>query len=286
MKINELFNKKTVFSFEVFPPKKDSPVDTIYKTLDALSGLAPDFISVTYGAGGDGGNDTVKIASAIKNTYKNESVAHLPCINLTKENVTEILQTLKDNNVDNILALRGDKNPAVERKTDFLYASDLISFIKRSGNFNIIGACYPEVHAEASDMETDISNLRKKVDAGADHLITQLFFDNDIFYSFLEKIRAAGIHVPVQAGIMPLTSKKQVERIVSMCGAAMPEKLKKTIAKYENDLDGFRKAGIEYAVEQIAALVGQQVDGIHLYTMNNPGTASKITSEVLDLPGI
>lgn len=283
MHTNELFQKKTVFSFEVFPPKKTSSVDTIYKTLEELSGLSPDFISVTYGASGRGSNLTVKIATDIKRRYGRESVAHLPCINLTKEDVLSLLESFRRNGIENILALRGDINPDIAPKTDFRHASDLVSFIRRNGDFNLIGACYPEGHPEADSVETDIENLKKKVDAGVNQLITQLFFDNAYFYSFRERVRAAGIDVPIEAGIMPVTNKKQIEHMVSLCGATLPEKFRKMMEKYGDNPVAMRDAGIAYAIDQIVDLLTQGVDGIHLYTMNNAYVATKISDAVATL---
>lgn len=281
MHINELFKTKTVFSFEVFPPKKTASIHTIFKTLDELKGLSPDFISVTYSAGGSVNNDaTIEIASVIKNKYDVESVAHLPCINLTKKDVYMMLQKFNDVGIENILALRGDINPNIPPKTDFKYASDLVSIIKENDNFNIIGACYPEGHSESKNLLEDIKNLKYKVDAGANHLITQLFFDNYYFYSFLEKVKKANINVPIQAGIMPITNKKQIERIVTMCGAALPKKFIAMIEKFENNPKELQEAGIAYAIEQILDLLSQGVDGIHLYTMNNADVAKKVSDAV------
>lgn len=283
MHTNELFQRKTVFSFEVFPPKKTSSIDTIYDTLQEMRGLSPDFISVTYGAAGTGGNLTVKIASDIKHQYGIESVAHLPCINLTKENVLAILENLRLNGIENLLALRGDIRSDITPKTDFKHASDLIAFIKKNGNFNIIGACYPEGHPESRDIVEDIQNLKTKVDAGTDQLISQLFFDNNYFYSFLERTKIVGITVPIQAGIMPVTNKKQIERMVTLCGTTLPKKFVKMIDKYENNPAAMRDAGIAYAIDQIVDLVAQGVDGIHLYTMNNSYIAKKINEAVTSL---
>ncbi|MCX7714927.1 MAG: methylenetetrahydrofolate reductase [NAD(P)H] [Clostridia bacterium] len=275
MKTCELFKKKKVLSFEIFPPKKT----TIHDTVDELRKFTPDFISVTYGAGGSESNtDTFKIASAIKNEYGIESVAHLPCVNFTKSEVLQILEDFKMVGIENILALRGDAKLA--SKTDFKYASDLISFIKENGDFNIIGACYPEGHMECATIAEDIRNLKIKVDAGANQLITQLFFDNEYFYSFREKTIAAGINVPIQAGIMPIVSKKQIERMAALCGASIPKKLLSIMDKYEDNSDAMRDAGIFYAVEQIYDLASQGVDGIHLYIMNNPYIACRIYEEI------
>ena len=281
MKISKLFKTKTVYSFEIFPPKKTSPIDTIYTTLDELKGLSPDFISVTYGAGGSSNKDaTIEIASAIKNKYNLESVAHLPCIYLTKENVYEMLKVFNNKSIENILALRGDINPYIPPKNDFKYASDLISFIKENGNFNTIAACYQEGHTESKSLKEDIKNLKYKVDSGANHLITQLFFDNNCFYYFLELVRKEGIDVPIQAGIMPVTNKNQIDRIVKLSGATLPKKFTAMLDKYENKDLELKEAGIEYAIEQILDLISQGVDGIHLYTMNNPYVAKKVTEAI------
>ena len=284
MKTTELFKKKTVLSFEIFPPKRTNPVDTVYNTVERLKDLKPDFISVTYGAGGSESNaDTLKIASAVKNDYGVESVAHLPCVNLNKSDVLEMLDKLKNAGIENILALRGDVNPDFAPKNDFKYASDLISFIRENGDFNIIGACYPEGHFEASSLIEDIRNLKKKTDAGASHLITQLFFDNGYFYSFRERAVIAGIDVPIQAGIMPVVNKKQIERMVSLCKVDLPKKFLSMMTKYENNPSAMRDAGIAYAVDQIVDLLAQGVDGIHLYTMNNPYIARRIYEAVSSL---
>lgn len=284
MKTNKLFLEKTVLSFEVFPPKRTSNADTIYTTLDRMQKLNPDFISVTYGAGGsENCNKTLKIASDVKNKYHIESVAHLPCIGLTKSDVLLHLDNLKKSNIENILALRGDLPNNKTVNGDFLHASDLIAFIKENGDFNIIGACYPECHIESKNTLEDIHNLKKKVDSGANQLITQLFFDNNYFYSFYEKCLVADIHVPIEAGIMPVTNKKQIERMVTLCGASLPKKFINIMEKYENNSKALCDAGIAYAVDQIVDLVSQGVDGIHLYTMNNPYVAEKIHEAVHNL---
>lgn len=286
MKTTELFKNKTVLSFEIFPPKRTNPVDTVYDTVERLKDLKPDFISVTYGAGGSESNaDTLKIASAVKNNYGTESVAHLPCVNLTKNDVLEMLGKLQNAGIENILALRGDVNPDFAPKNDFKYASDLVSFIKENGNFNIIGACYPEGHFETSSLVEDIRNLKTKVDAGAGQLITQLFFDNSYFYSFLERAVIAGIDVPIEAGIMPVVNKKQIERMVTLCKVYLPKKFLSMMDKYENNPTAMRDAGIAYAVDQIVDLLAQGVDGIHLYTMNNPYIAHRIYEATSSLIG-
>lgn len=285
MRTSELFKRKTVLSYEVFPPKPTASVDTIYDTLDKLREISPDFISVTYGAGGGkNNNETFKIASAIKG-YGIESVAHLPCIGLAKEDVAEKLQELNKIGVENILALRGDIPKDGYVQGDFRYASELIAFIKTQGDFDIIAACYPEGHIECRNKVEDIQNLKRKVDAGVDHLITQLFFDNDYFYSFRERCQLAGIDVPIEAGIMPVINKKQIERMASLCGATVPKKFVTMMERYEDNPIAMRDAGIAYAVDQIVDLIAQGVHGIHLYTMNNPYIAEKIYKAIHNLIG-
>jgi len=284
MKISEIFKNKRVLSLEIFPPKRTAPVSTIYETVDKLRELNPDFISVTYGAGGAEDNaETLKIASAVKTIYGMESVAHLPGINLSKTDVLQVLDSCKKAGIENILALRGDGNPELAPKNDFRYASDLIAFIKAHGDFHIIGACYPEGHKECKSLVDDIRNLKTKVEAGADQLITQLFFDNGYFYSFRERAAIAGIHVPIQAGIMPVVNKKQIERIVALCGVNLPQKFRAVMDRYENNPEAMRDAGIAYAVDQIVDLIAQGVDGIHLYTMNNPYVAKQIYQAISTL---
>ncbi len=288
MKISSMFGQgKTVFSFEIFPPKKTSSVETIYNTLEELKDLNPAFISVTYGAGGTmteaGHSKTCEIASIIKNKYNVTPVAHLTCVNSTKDQVEAELNALKANGIENILALRGDINPDVPRCYDFAYASDLIKFIKERGDFHISAACYPEGHADAKSKVDDILNLKKKVDAGATHLMSQLFFDNAHFYEFMEKARIAGVNVPIEAGIMPVTNKNQIERMVTMCGASLPQKFVKVMQKFEHNPEALRDAGIAYAIDQIVDLISNGVDGIHLYTMNNPYIARKISEAIGNL---
>lgn len=285
MNTNQVQQNKQLFSFEIFPPKKSSNIDSIYSTLEELKDLHPDFISVTYGAGGReaGNSKTCEIATIIKDKYNITPVAHLTCVNSTIAEVDAELNNLKQNGIKNILALRGDIVPDIPRKTDFKYASELVSYIKEHGDFHVFGACYPEVHGDCKDMITDISNLKKKVNAGADHLLSQLFFDNSKFYDFLEKTKIAGINVPIEAGIMPVTNKNQIERMVTMCGVSLPPKFVKVLQRYGDSPEALRDAGIAYAVDQIVDLISNGVDGIHLYTMNNPYIAKKITEAVKNL---
>ena len=279
---------RAIFSFEIFPPKRDMSMDTIYRTLDELTDLEPDFISVTCGAGGsaDGSNRrTIEVASAIQNKYHRVGIAHLPCIHFTRNDVLTMLGELETNGVKRILALRGDRVPDLTPKEDFRHASDLIAFIREHAGdrFQIFAACYPEGHTEAPDLDTDIQNLRRKVDAGVDRLISQLFFDNEFFYEFLSKARKAGITVPVEAGILPVTNKKQIERMVTLCGATLPRKFQRVLAKYESQPVALREAGIAFATEQIVDLLAHGVDGIHLYTMNNAYIARKISDSIRTL---
>ncbi len=277
-------SKKQFFSLEIFPPKRTMPVETVYKTIDELSSIEPDFISVTYGAGGsENCAATLEIASSIKNNYGIESVAHLPCINLSKEEVKIMLEDFKKNNIKYILALRGDGNPELPVSKDFKHADELVSFIKENGDFHILGACYPEGHPESDDLVSDIKFLKKKVDAGCDHLITQLFFDNELFYRFKERCDLAGIDATIEAGIMPVLNKKQIERMVTMCGASLPPKFAKMMARYEDKPEALKDAAIAYAVDQIVDLYSQGVDGVHLYTMNKPDIARKIYGSISSL---
>lgn len=282
MKLSEIDRKRrTVFSFEVFPPKKTSPVETIYRTLGELQPFEPDFISVTYGAGGNlADNSTCEIASLIKNTYGIEPLAHLTCVNLTRAEVLTLLRRLEAAGVENVLALRGDRDPARPPKQEFQHACELIELIRENSSMSIAAACYPEAHPESASPEEDIRRLREKVDAGATHLISQLFFDNADFYDFLYRAREAGITVPVEAGIMPVVNKKQIERMVSLCGASLPKKFAKMVNRYGDDPEAMRDAGIAYASDQIIDLVSSGVQGIHLYTMNNPDVASRICENV------
>ncbi|MDU3723232.1 MAG: methylenetetrahydrofolate reductase [NAD(P)H] [Clostridium celatum] len=282
MKINELKKKKkVVFSFEIFPPKATSSIDTIYSTLEELKDLKPDYISVTYGAGGSlTKNKTTELSSIVKNKYGVESVAHLTCINSTKEEINIILDDLKFNGIENILALRGDVPEGGNHKGDSKYAYELISHIKKRGDFNILGACYPEGHVKGRDLKEDMLHLKIKEESGASQFISQLFFDNNHFYNLLEEKEKLAIKSPIQAGIMPVVNKKQIERITSLCGVNMPKKFIKIMERYEYDKEALRDAGIAYAVEQIVDLISSGVDGIHLYSMNNAYVARKINNSI------
>ncbi|QAA34053.1 methylenetetrahydrofolate reductase [NAD(P)H] [Clostridium manihotivorum] len=285
MFIKDLFKqKRLVYSFEIFPPKLTSPIDTVYKTIEELAILNPDYISVTYGAGGSVNNNrTCELSSLVKNKYGIEALAHLTCINSDEEKITKIVDSLNKNNVKNILALRGDVNGEQNLEDSYKYAYQLIEYLKERGNVCLGAACYPEGHIQSDNIDKDIMHLKNKVDAGADFLISQLFFDNSLYYNFLDKAYKKGINVPIQAGIMPVTNKKQIERIASLSGAYLPEKFIKIMDKYEYNPEALRDAGIAYATEQIVDLVSSGVNGIHLYTMNNPYIANKITTSISSL---
>ena len=288
MHISQLFGKgRTVFSCEVFPPKATSPVDTIYRTLDGLKDIRPDFISVTFGAGGSQVNQTTReIAGIIQNQYHIPAMAHLTCVAAGRAEVDEMLAGLAEDGVENVLALRGDINPNVPPKTDFAHASDLVAYIREKGGFGISAACYPEGHVESPDLVSDIRHLKEKVDAGAQHLVSQLFFDNEDFFRFLERARIAGINVPIEAGIMPVLSKNSIRRMVSMCGASMPRKLTRILGRYGDHPEALREAGIAYAIDQISDLIAGGVDGIHLYTMNMPEVARQIADSLSSIRSV
>lgn len=277
-------SQKTIFSFEIFPPKKTMPIETIFNTLDELKDLKPDFISVTFGAGGSENCDNaLGIAKRVKDVCNVESVIHMPCLNMTKDDANYVLSEFQQAGIDNILALRGDKVAGKEPSNEFFHANELISFIKEfdskrtdGKNFNILGACYPELHPQSKSVYEDIDYLKLKVDAGASHLLSQLFFDNEEFYRFLERCQIKGINVPIEAGIMPATNKNSIERMVSMTNAKLPKKFVDMMNRYGDEPEAIRDAGIAYAIDQIVDLVTHGVHGIHLYTMNNPFVARRI----------
>ncbi len=289
MFISDMFKEKEcVFSIEVFPPKKKGAVEaSLYPALESMREVEPDFISVTYGAGGSlAGRSTTGISSHIKNELGIESLAHLTCANLTKEQAGGILRELRGQGVDNILVLRGDGSPDLPRETDYIHASDLAAEVEAFGGFDIAGACYPEGHFECPTLRQDVENLRYKVDAGVSHLITQLFFDNVCFYRFLNLARKAGIAVPVHAGVMPIVNSRQIERTVALSSASLPPAFTKMISRYSGDPDALFDAGIDYAVRQIRDLITGGADGIHLYAMNNAVVVRRVYEGIKDLlPG-
>ena len=286
MTITEQFKaKRCVFSIECFPPKQTTQMDKLKDTLRQMQAMDPGFISVTFGAGGSaGGVSTAEVADYIQNELHVPTLAHLICMGNDETRAAEILDQLESVGVRDVLALRGDRTPSRPDSPDFKHASDLTSFIKwKKPEFSVHGACYPEGHPEADSLLHDVENLRIKQAAGAEHLLTQLFFDNSTFYDFREKTAIAGINVPIEAGIMPVTNKKQILRMTTLCHATLPKKFLKIMDKYENDPIAMRDAGIAYAVSQIVDLIANDVDGIHLYTMNNPYIAEKICEAVKSL---
>ena len=282
MKIETLFEKKKpVLSFEIFPPKKEKAIQQIDETLEILSQLNPDFISVTCGAlGSEVTNLTLELARKIKHQYHIEPLVHLTCINHNKQEILDFLEEMRRYDLENILALRGDRNPDLPEKKDFLHATDLISFLKKQGDFSIAAACYPEGHIDATSKMSDYLYLKQKQDAGAGHFVSQLFYDNQLFYSFLEQIRQLGVTKSVEAGIMPVLNKSQIERITSLCGASLPEKFRKVMTKYEDNKEALFDAGMAYAINQIVDLLASDVDGVHIYTMNNPSVAKRICRDI------
>ena len=278
MKIKDLLkqnNKKIVFSCEIFPPKKETQFSGIFETVDVIQALGPDFISVTYGAGGSTSKKTVEVASYIQNTHSIPALAHLTCCDSTKEDVKQRLSEMKRCGIENILALRGDL-PKEYVPGPYTYAIQLIQDIKEQGDFCIGGACYPEGHVECEHKEDDIAFLKEKVDAGCDFLTTQMFFDNNVYYNFLYRVLAVGINVPVIPGIMPVINAKQIKRSCELSGSMLPPRFKAIADKFADDPLAMEQAGIAYATDQIIDLVANGVKYIHLYTMNRPKTAAKI----------
>lgn len=280
MRIAELFRRKNaVWSFEVFPPKAQSGMDGINATLAELADLAPDYVSVTYSAGGSRNAHTEEVARKVR-ALGMEPLAHITCVNSTRQEVLSALENLKASGVENVLALRGDRVEGAT-STDFRYASDLISFINSNGfDFDVSAACYPEGHPESESMLADVRHLKEKVDLGVTHLNSQLFFDNDDFFRFMDMVRLAGIDVPVQAGVMPLVKASQFGGIVKMTAAKIPSKMSRMYARFSDDPESLCEAGIAYATDQIIDLLSGGVDGVHLYIMNNAYVARRITENV------
>lgn len=283
--ITDIYKKgKTVFSFEVFPPKKSEDIYDIYKTLDTLKTLNPDFISVTYGAGGSNSKKTAGIAAYIKNICEVEPIAHLTAVAMDEPFLQQFIHELHEKGVSNVLALRGDRpkdmsDDAYNNRT-FLYADDIIKALRKESDLCIAAACYPEIHPESASRKSDLFYLKQKVDSGVNFLITQMFFDNHKFYEFRELANKVGINVPISVGIMPITSARQLGTSVSLSGTSVPNALSSLVAKYADSPEDMRKAGIDYAVKQINDLIENGVDGIHLYTMNKSATAIEIMSQI------
>jgi len=282
LKIKDILDNRQSFSVELFPPKKTDSFDNIINTLDNLNGLDIDFVSVTYGAGGSSRDNTVKLSKKIKNEYNLEVITHLTCINSKKDEIASLLDEMKENNLENILALRGDI-PSEVIYDDYKYASDLIPEIKSLGDFCVGAACYPEKHPEAPSNVYDIKKLKQKTALGCDFLISQLFLDNTMFFNFQERLELADVNTKVLAGIMPVINKAQFERIIQLSGCNVPPKFKKILEKYEHNPSALKDAGIAYAIDQIIDLMCHDVDGIHLYIMNKPENAKRILDNITGL---
>ena len=291
MKLTKIFEAgKPSLSFEVFPPKTTTAFESVKLATEEIAKLGPSVMSVTYGAGGGTSQYTLDIAKNIKAEYNVPTLAHLPCVSSTKETVHNMIERIKDAGIENVMALRGDI-PADKLDEDrsawtYHHAIDLIRELKESGaDLCIGGACYPEIHPESADQREDIKYLREKVDAGCDFLTTQMFFDNNLLYNFLYKIREAGITVPIIPGIMPITNANQVARSIKLSGSFMPQRFKALVDKFGSDPEAMKQAGIAYATDQIIDLYANGIKNIHVYSMNKPDVAEKIQSNLSAIIG-
>ncbi len=291
MKLTELFKQnKFSLSFEVFPPKTSDKYDSVKYATEEIAKLRPAFMSVTYGAGGGTSRYTLDIAENIKENYGVNSLAHLTCVSSTRETVLSRIEDMKKAGIENVMALRGDIPKELEgadrASWAYRHATELIADIKASGaDFCIGGACYPEVHPESENQREDIRHLKEKVDAGCEFLTTQMFFDNNLLYNFLYKIREAGILVPVVAGIMPITNANQVDRAIKLSGSFMPQRFKSLVDKFGSDPAAMKQAGIAYATDQIIDLYANGINNVHVYSMNKPDVAAKIQANLSDILG-
>ena len=285
MPFSDLFNNKPVVSLEVFPPKPDMPFDVIDDTLTKLRALSPTYVSVTYGAGGSRAAHTVDVAGRIPQLCGCPALGHITCVGADRQGVLDTLCAYAQKGVEAVLALRGDMPQGMDPEnafTAFKFASELVSLIRENTTMSIGAACYPEGHYQSPSLAADMENLKHKVDCGVDFLVTQLFFDNDAFYSFLDKARRVGIHVPISAGLMPVLNAQQILRMTTLCGSSIPSSLSRLFARYGNDPDSFTKAGLDFCCEQIIDLKKNGIDGFHIYTMNRP----KSTAEILYRTGL
>ncbi|MDF1494651.1 methylenetetrahydrofolate reductase [NAD(P)H] [Caproiciproducens sp. CPB-2] len=285
MKISEILNSgRVTVSCELFPPKKDDDIARVKEVVRDISALRPDFMSVTYGAGGGTSRNTARIASEIQNCGVT-ALAHLTCVSSTREEVGQILSGLKEQHIENVLALRGDipQNSDFPSPGQYRYAGELVRQIREYGGFCIGAACYPEGHVECAHREDDIGYLKEKVDSGCDFLTTQMFFDNNILYQFLYRILAKGIHIPVVAGIMPVTNSGQIRRICALSGTELPPRFRAIVDKFADKPAAMKQAGIAYATEQIIDLISNGVSAIHIYTMNKPDIAAKIMDNLSEI---
>ena len=290
MKIIDIITKDTLsLSFEVFPPKTEMGFDSVKSATEEIAKLKPAFMSVTYGAGGGTSKYTLDIAKNIKATYNVPTLAHLTCVSSTKKTVDEKIQAIKAAGITNVMALRGDIPQSLEdadrSEWDYHNAIELVREIKEKGDFCIGADCYPEIHPESANQKDDIKYLKEKVDAGVDFLTTQMFFDNNLFYNFLYKIREAGITVPVIPGIMPITNANQVDRAIKLSGSFMPQRFKSLVDKFGSDSAAMKQAGIAYATDQIIDLYANNITNVHVYSMNKPDVAEKIQNNLSDILG-
>ena len=286
MKIIDIIKgEKPSLSFEVFPPKTSDSLESVRNATEQIATLKPSFMSVTYGAGGGTSEFTLEIARNLQNKQGVTSLAHLTCVNSTKDEVKNRLKMLKENGIENILALRGDITPENRDRTkwDYHYANELIEEIKRDYDFCIGGACYPEGHTESVNQKQDIESLKRKVMAGCEFLTTQMFFDNNLLYNFIYKIREAGIEVPIVAGIMPVTSGKQIKRSCELSGCSLPQRFKMIVDRYSDNPEAMKQAGIAYATEQIIDLFANGINAVHVYSMNKFDVAEKIKSNISEI---
>ena len=286
MKISHLLkNKKITLSFEVFPPKTETKYKEIQEAAFGVAALNPSYMSVTYGAGGSTRSNTLKIAKSIQNEYHIATVAHLTCVGATKESIKQLLIEMREAGIENILALRGDRPKDYEGNpfAEYHYASELVQDIKAFGGFCIGGACYPEGHVDSVNKREDIVNLKKKVDAGCEYLTTQMFFDNNIYYNFLYRVREAGIMVPIVPGIMPITRRVQVKNAVKLSGCNVPERFKAIVDRFGENNAAMEQAGIAYATDQIIDLIANGVNHIHVYSMNKPEVARGIQERLSEI---
>lgn len=289
MKIRDLITQdKATLSFEVFPPKKDTDFADVEAAALGIAAFKPDYMSVTYGAGGSTKGHTIQLAQEIQEKYDVPTIAHLTCVCASKEGIKTALADMKNAGIENILALRGDipKNYDGQVFAEFSHASELVELIKKTGDFCVGGACYPEVHPDSANKHEDIIGLKKKVDAGCDYLTTQMFFDNNIFFNFMYRIREAGISVPIIPGIMPITRRVQVKNAVKLSGCNVPERFKSIVDAFGDTEAAMRQAGIAYATDQIIDLMANGVKHIHVYSMNKPEVAvgiQKNLSEILKI---
>ena len=288
MKVIDILKKDTLsISFEVFPPKTSSAFESVESAIEEIAKIGPSFMSVTYGAGGGTSEYTLNISKSLKEKYKIPTIAHLTCVSSSKETVCDKIKQIKAAGINNILALRGDiPDGFVQEKWHYKHAVDLIRELKEvNSEFCIGGACYPEKHPESVDQKDDIKYLKEKVDAGCEFLTTQMFFDNNLFYNFMYKIREAGITVPIVAGIMPITNASQIERALKLSGSLIPQRFKSLVDKFGSDPYAMKQAGIAYATDQIIDLFANNITNVHVYSMNKPDVAQKIHDNLSDIIG-